>query len=70
MNREKIKICYLLESADLGGGVRVVFDQARTLSAIGHEVVIRACFGDHSWYPYPVNIRYVEKTDAWFIVKE
>lgn len=66
MIREKIKICYLLESADLGGGVRVVFDQARALTALGHEVVIRACFGDHSWYPYSVNIRYVEKPDTPF----
>ncbi len=66
MIREKIKICYLLESADLGGGVRVVFDQARALTALGHEVIIRACFGDHSWYPYPVNIRYVELLDTPF----
>jgi glycosyltransferase involved in cell wall biosynthesis len=53
------KICYLLESSDLSGGVRVVLDQARAISSFGHEVTVRARFGDHTWYPYPVNIDYV-----------
>jgi glycosyltransferase involved in cell wall biosynthesis len=54
-----LKICYLLESTHLSGGVRVVFDQVRALRARGHEVHVRARFGDHRWYPYPVKVDYV-----------
>ncbi len=52
-------ICYLLESTELCGGVRVVFDQARLLIARGHQVIIRARIGNHSWYHHKVNIHYV-----------
>lgn len=48
-----------MESTHLSGGVRVVFDQVRALRARGHEVKVRALFGDHKWYPYPVDIDYV-----------
>ena len=53
-----MKICYLLDSTDLSGGVRIVFDHARALKARGHQVVVRARFGQHGWYPYPVDIQY------------
>lgn len=56
---EPLRICYLLESSHLSGGVRVVFDQVRALRRLGHEVRVRARFGDHTWYPYPVDIEYV-----------
>lgn len=61
-----MRICYLLESTDLGGGVRVVFDQARALARRGHEVTIRALKGDHEWYPYRLHIDYVDRLDALF----
>lgn len=54
-----LKICYLLESTNLSGGVRVVFDQTRALRERGHEVKVRALFGDHMWYPYSVDVDYV-----------
>lgn len=54
-----LKICYLLESTNLSGGVRVVFDQTRVLRERGHEVKVRALFGDHMWYPYSVDVDYV-----------
>lgn len=54
-----LKICYLLETTELHGGVRIVFDQARALAARGHRVLVRALGGDHRWYPYPVEVAYV-----------
>lgn len=59
MNR-RLNICYLLESTELSGGVRVVLDQARALAARGHAVRVLALRGDHAWYPYPVTLDYVE----------
>ncbi|MEI6215283.1 MAG: glycosyltransferase family 4 protein [Desulfuromonadales bacterium] len=53
-----MKICYLLESTDLNGGVRVVFDQARALAARGHQVQLRALRGSHDWYPFPLTVSY------------
>ena len=58
-----MKIAYLLESADLYGGVRIVFDQARFLIARGHEVAIYAAGGNHHWYPYDVPVTYVSRLD-------
>lgn len=59
-------ICYLLMSAELCGGVRVVFDQARFLRQRGHRVSIRAVRGSHDWYPYPVDVEYLSDLDAPF----
>ena len=56
---QPLNICYLLETAELHGGVRIVFDQARALAVRGHQVVVRAVDGDHRWYPYPVEVSYV-----------
>lgn len=56
-----LNICYLLETTDLHGGVRVVFDQVRALMARGHRVMVRALVGDHRWYPYPVEVAYVSE---------
>ena len=61
-----MKICYLLETTDLWGGVRVVFDQARGLIKRGHDVVIRALTGSHAWYSYSLPIEYVRRLDAPF----
>lgn len=61
-----MRICYLLESTDLWGGVRIVFDQVRGLTRLGHQVSVRAISGDHRWYPYPVNIEYVKHFAAPF----
>lgn len=53
-------ICYLLESTNLAGGVRVVFDQARLLSQKGHQIIIRARFGNHHWYHHPIDVDYID----------
>jgi glycosyltransferase involved in cell wall biosynthesis len=55
---KRLKICYLLESSDMSGGVRVVFDQVRAMRLLGHEVRVRARFGDHTWYPYQMDVDY------------
>jgi len=54
-----LKISYLLETTDLSGGVRVVFDQVRALGKLGHQVTVLARRGNHQWYPYDVPIRYL-----------
>ncbi len=61
-----MKICYLLESTELCGGVRVVFDQARALARRGHQVSVRALNGEHNWYPYPVQVDYVSRLSQPF----
>jgi len=61
-----MKICYLLESTVIGGGVKVVFDQACALTASGQEVFIRAVSGNYDWYPYPLQVEYVKTLDAPF----
>ena len=61
-----MRICYLLESTELSGGVRVVFDQARALVRQGHQVSVRALRGKHNWYPYPVQVEYVSSLDQPF----
>ncbi|MCP4667720.1 MAG: glycosyltransferase family 4 protein, partial [Deltaproteobacteria bacterium] len=53
-----LNIHYFLETTELSGGVRVVLDQARALTMRGHRVIVRANRGDHTWYPYPVEIQY------------
>lgn len=55
---KKIHVCYLLESTQLCGGVRVVFDQARALEQLGCIVTVRAAAGTHCWYSYPLNVVY------------
>jgi glycosyltransferase involved in cell wall biosynthesis len=59
-----MRIWYLLESADLSGGVRIVFDQARALKQLGHSVAIKALTGDHRWYPHSVEVDYVSDLAA------
>ncbi|MDA3894692.1 MAG: glycosyltransferase family 4 protein [Desulfobacteraceae bacterium] len=61
-----MNFCYLLESADLGGGVRVVFDQVRALIKRGHRVAIRSLKGDSGWYSYPLEIDFVDRLDIPF----
>lgn len=65
-----MNICYLLESTELCGGVRVVFDQARALEKRGHEVLIRAAKGDHRWYPHHMEIAYVSELSSDFSDKK
>ena len=59
-------ICYLLESTQLCGGVRIAFDQARALSRLGHRVSIRAKSGNHEWYNSPLQVSYVDDLAADF----
>ena len=61
-----MRICYLLESTELCGGVRVVFDQARALARRGHQVLVRTLNGEHNWYPYPVQVDYVSRLSQPF----
>ncbi|MCB1985431.1 MAG: glycosyltransferase family 4 protein [Burkholderiales bacterium] len=60
-------ICYLLESTNLAGGVRVAFDQARLLTLKGHKVIIRAKSGNHHWYHHPIDIDYVNDLASPFL---
>lgn len=60
------KICYLLESADLYGGVRIVFDQALALKKLGYNVIILAKTGNHSWYPRHLPIEYTKDFSSFF----
>ncbi len=53
-------ICFLLESTELSGGVRVVFDQAYLLAQRGHKVTIRARSGNHHWYHHTIDIEYID----------
>ncbi len=62
-----MRICYLMDSVAKGGGVRVVFDQARALSRNGHEVKIRTMGGDSDWYPYNVDVEFVKHLDQPFV---
>ncbi len=55
-----MNVCFLLESTELSGGVRVVFDQARLLTQRGHTVIIRARFGNHHWYHHAIAVDYVD----------
>ncbi len=59
-----LKICYVLESTELCGGVRVVFEQARALEKRGHTVTIISFAGDHTWYPYKIDVEYVDSVEA------
>lgn len=65
-----MNICYLLESTELSGGVRIVFDQARALQNRGHSVIIRALRGSHEWYPYTCEVCYVSDLSAAFNEKQ
>lgn len=57
--KDRLHICYLLESTELCGGVRVAFDQARALQRRGHKVSIISFSGNHNWYPHDVNVNYI-----------
>jgi glycosyltransferase involved in cell wall biosynthesis len=65
-----LRICYLLMSTELCGGVRVVFDQARFLARLGHHIEIRAVMGRHDWYPHPLRVCYLPELDAPFAAEE
>lgn len=51
-----MKICFLLESCELSGGVRVVFDLANALRQQGHDTLIVSRRGSASWYPHPLPL--------------
>jgi glycosyltransferase involved in cell wall biosynthesis len=55
-----------MDSVAPGGGVRVIFDQARALNRKGNKVKIRTLGGDPQWYPYPVDVDLVERLDQPF----
>lgn len=61
-----MNICYLLESTELSGGVRVVFDQARALKKLGHNACVRASRGNHKWYPHQIEVDYVPDLSSDF----
>lgn len=63
-----LNICYLLESTELCGGVRVVFDQAKALQARGHQVIVRAKHGDHRWCGSEIIVDYVTDLGQQFPV--
>ncbi len=60
----KLKITYLLESTDLWGGVKVVFEQAEALQEAGHEVRILSKDSGPDWYPLKLSIIKVDKFDG------
>lgn len=51
-----MKICFLLESCELSGGVRVVLDLAEALRQRAHTVLVAARRGSASWYAHPVEL--------------
>jgi len=59
-----LNISYVIESTELCGGVRVVFDQSRALKERGHTVLIISFAGDHKWYPYGIEVEYVDSIEA------
>jgi len=59
-----VKIVYLLESTELWGGVKVVFEQAEALRARGHEVTIFTKSGPPNWFDLRVPLRRVERFDS------
>lgn len=55
-----MKICFLLESCELSGGVRVVLDLARALQARGHQAFVLSRRGQPDWYPHPISIQHAD----------
>ena len=60
-----MKICFLLESCELSGGVRVVLDLARALHLRGHMVTVLAKRGKADWYPHPVMLMIEPDFAGW-----
>jgi glycosyltransferase involved in cell wall biosynthesis len=58
------KITYLLESTELWGGTKVVFEQAELLSENGYDVTILAKGADPDWYDLKAPLTTVERFDS------
>jgi glycosyltransferase involved in cell wall biosynthesis len=58
------KITYLLESTELWGGNKVVFEQAELLSDAGYEVGILSKDKGPTWYPLRLRVKQVPHFDA------
>ena len=56
VDTRRVKITYLLESTDLWGGVKVVFEQAEALSESGYDVTILSKDSNPAWYPLKIPI--------------
>lgn len=56
---DRPSICYLLESTDLWGGVKIVFEQAEQLAARGFDVTVLSKGGPPDWYDLQVPFRTV-----------
>jgi glycosyltransferase involved in cell wall biosynthesis len=56
-DRPKLRIAYLLESADFFGGVKVALVQAEALARRGHRVAVVCPGPPPSWFP-PARARY------------
>lgn len=55
-----MKICFILWSTALSGGVRAVFEMANLLYERGHSVSIVALGGNHNWFPLKVKVDYLK----------
>lgn len=59
----KYNITYLLESTELWGGVKVVFEQAEALQEAGHKVTLLSKDSGPDWYKLKAPLVKVEKFD-------
>jgi len=64
-----MKITYLLESTELWGGVKVVFEQAEALKESGFDVAILSKDSKTSWYPLKIPITKVNGFNDYTIPK-
>ncbi len=61
--KSKFRITYLLESTELWGGVKVVFEQAEALKEAGHKLTILSKDSDPDWYELKLPLIKVAKFD-------
>ena len=54
-----MRFCYLLEQTEIGGGQKVVYEQAEALQARGHQVRILSKEGRPDWYDLQVPLSQV-----------
>lgn len=65
--KSKLKITYLLETTELWGGVKVVFEQAEALSESGFDVKILSKDSKQSWYPLKLPVTEVREFNDYTI---
>jgi GT2 family glycosyltransferase/glycosyltransferase involved in cell wall biosynthesis len=59
-------VVYVLLSAGLCGGVRVVLEHVSRLRALGHNVTLFYLDGDPSWFPRPLSARRFARAEQLF----